>query len=148
MAASTSSSRCPSPAPYWTLVQYCALPCRGTITCKTTVWVTGGTGEAIRSLVPRHRGGRGGRLFCRSVQLELFQRRARRLGAETLEQRVAVQDLGRRDGDGVAAWLDAGQVLLHRARRKNGGADPEGDGKARRDAVRAEGRNPDELLRR
>src|SRR5882672_7928714 len=96
----------------------------------------------------RRRAGRHRRLRAGDHVLELLERRARRLGAEVLQQGLAVQDLGRRDGDGVDAGLDFGEVLLHRLGRGHRRADEQGDGQARVAALRGKGRDPELVLRR
>src|SRR5512138_1925294 len=91
--------------------------------------------------------GAGGLLPLR-LQLELRRRRARRLGAEILEQGLALQDLGRRDDDGLAARLDTGEVLLHRDGRQGRRRGVKGDRQARVAPLRTEGGNSHLVLRR
>ena len=60
--------------------------------------------------------GRGGAVLLGRAELELLQRRARRLGAKTVQEGLGVQDLGGRAGDGLAARRSAREVLLHHPR--------------------------------
>src|SRR5713226_9700225 len=60
------------------------------------------------------------RLYLVRAELELLGRRTRGLRAETVEEGLDLQDLGRRAGSGDDDGYRRGKVLLQRSRRRSG----------------------------
>src|SRR6266481_2122002 len=90
--------------------------------------------------------GAGRRLLLVRVEMELRVRRASGLGAETLSQGLDLQDLGRRDGDGVDARLVDRKVPLYSVGQEHGEADQPADGPSREPPLRAARRPSHDLF--
>src|SRR5256885_268379 len=80
--------------------------------------------------------------------VDLLERRARRLRAEVFQEGVDLQDLGGRTGLGVHPGDDVGEVLFHRAGRFRRRAHQPEPGQARGAELQTAHGHPDELLRR